>query len=82
MINPYKVLDELVRLLSPEGKIVLSDFTKQGMALMDKIHASEGGKHEVSKTTLSDIEQYFIKKGFKVNKTSSKFQEILIAYHN
>lgn len=79
--NPYKVLDELIRLLTFEGKLILSDFTKEGMALMDKIHASEGGKHEVSKTTLSDIEKYLITKGFKVNKVNSKLQEVLIAYH-
>ncbi|MDD4980115.1 MAG: class I SAM-dependent methyltransferase [Candidatus Omnitrophica bacterium] len=81
LVNPYKVLDELIRLLSFEGKLILSDFTKEGMALMDKIHASEGRKHEVSKTTLADIEPYLIKKGFKINKASSKFQGVLITYH-
>jgi len=81
LANPYKVLDELIRLLSFEGKLVLSDFSKEGMALMDKIHASEGRKHEVSKTILADIERYLIEKGFKIDKASSKFQEVLIAYH-
>ncbi len=81
LVNPYKVLDELIRLVSFEGKLVLSDFGKEGMALMDKIHASEGRKHEVSKTTLVDTERYLIEKGFKIDKASSKFQEILIAYH-
>lgn len=81
LVNPYKVLGELIRLLSFEGKLILSDFTKEGMALMDKIHASEGRKHEVSKTTLADIERYLIENGFKTDKASSKFQEVLIAYH-
>ncbi|OGX15013.1 MAG: hypothetical protein A2166_00790 [Omnitrophica WOR_2 bacterium RBG_13_41_10] len=81
LINPYKVLDELIRLLSFEGKLILSDFTKEGMSLMDKIHASEGRKHQASKTTLPDIERYLIEKGFEVDKASSKFQEVLIAYH-
>jgi len=81
LLNPYKVLDELLRLLSFEGKLVLSDFTKEGMELMDKIHASEGQKHEASKTTLSDIKGHLIGKGFKVGKSNSKFQEVLIAYN-
>jgi hypothetical protein len=81
LVNPYKVLDELIRLLSFEGKLVLSDFTKEGMALMDKIHASEGNKHEVCKTTLSDIEKYLLTKDFRIGKASSKLQEVLIAYH-
>ena len=79
--NPYKVIDELVRVVKFEGKIILSDFTKEGLGFMDKIHAIEGRKHEVSNTTLSDIERYLIEKGFKIDKASSKFQEVLIAYH-
>lgn len=81
LTNPYKVIDEFLRVLSFEGKLVLSDFTRDGLALMDKIHASEGNKHEVGKTTLSDIEEYLVGKGFKVNKASSKFQDVLIACH-
>ena len=81
LLNPYKVLDELIRLLSFEGKLILSDFTKEGMALMDKIHASEGGKHEFNETSLADIERYLIEKSYKINKASSKFQEVLITYH-
>ncbi len=81
LTNPYKVIDELLRVLSCPGKLVLSDFTKEGFALMDKVHASEGNKHEVSETTLFDIEQYLNSKGFKTDKASSKFQEVLIAYH-
>lgn len=81
LANPYKVIDEFLRVLSFEGKLVLSDFTKEGLALMDKIHASEGNKHEVSKTTLTDIEEYLKEKGFRTTKTSSQYQEVLIAYH-
>jgi ubiquinone/menaquinone biosynthesis C-methylase UbiE len=81
LTNPYKVINELLRVLSFEGKLVLSDFTKEGLVLMDKIHTSEGNEHEVSETTLSDIERYLIEKGFKIDKANSKFQEVLIAYH-
>jgi ubiquinone/menaquinone biosynthesis C-methylase UbiE len=79
--NPYKVIDELVRVVKFEGKIILSDFTKEGLRFMDKIHASEGRKHEVSKITLADIKWYLKDKGFMITKASSKFQEVLIAYH-
>ncbi|MDD5282224.1 MAG: class I SAM-dependent methyltransferase [Candidatus Omnitrophica bacterium] len=79
LINPYKVINELLRVLSLEGKLVLSDFTKEGLALMDKIHASEGNKHEVGKTTIADMEEYLVGKGFRINKASSKFQQVLIA---
>jgi len=81
LTNPYKVIDELLRVLSFEGKLVLSDFTQEGLALMDKIHASEGNKHDVGKTTLSNVGKYLMGKGFRVTKASSKFQDVLIAYH-
>ncbi|OQB12751.1 MAG: Demethylrebeccamycin-D-glucose O-methyltransferase [Candidatus Omnitrophica bacterium ADurb.Bin205] len=80
LANPYKVIDELLRVLSFEGKLVLSDFTPKGLELMDKIHASEGNKHEVGKTTLSDVEEYLNKKGLRTNKANSAYQEVLIAY--
>jgi 2-polyprenyl-3-methyl-5-hydroxy-6-metoxy-1,4-benzoquinol methylase len=81
LINPYKVIDEFIRVVSFEGKVVLSDFSQEGFALMDKIHASEGKTHQVSKTTLPDIEKYLIAKGFRTEKYRSDFQELLIAYH-
>jgi len=80
LFNPYQVIDEFIRVLSFKGKFVLSDFTKDGLKIMDKIHATEGRKHEVSKTTLSDINKYLINKGFRTEKQKSSFQEVLIAY--
>jgi len=76
--NPYKVMDEFIRVLSLGGKIVLSDFTKEGLLIMDKIHAAEGKEHEVSKTTLSDMNKYLTGKGFRTERRRNNFQEVLI----
>jgi 2-polyprenyl-3-methyl-5-hydroxy-6-metoxy-1,4-benzoquinol methylase len=81
LINPYKVIDEFIRIISFEGKIILSDFSQKGFALMDKIHALEGSMHQVSHVKLLDIEKYLITKRFKIEKYNSQFQEVLIAYH-
>lgn len=81
LTNPYKVIDEFIRVLSFEGRIVLSDFTPEGFKLMDTIHKSEGNIHQASKTTLEDVEKYLITKGFKIEKHKSQFQEVLVAYH-
>lgn len=78
--NPFKVMDELVRIASFEGKIVLSDFTKDGFEILDKIHATEGRIHEKAKFNLYDIEEYLRHKGFKIDRHKSKFQEMLTAY--
>ena len=78
--NPLNVMDELVRLVTFEGKIVLSDFTKDGFEILDKIHRTEGRIHEKTKFSLHDIEEYLGRKGFNIERYESKFQEMLTAY--
>jgi len=78
--DPFKVMDELVRIVSFEGKIVLSDFTKDGFEILDKVHRSEGRIHETAKFSLSDIEEHLGHKGFKIDRYESKFQGMLTAY--
>ena len=79
--NPFRVIDELTRIISFEGKIVLSDFTKEGLEVLDRVHAEEGRRHEVNRMALNDIENYFIDKGFNVQRDRTRLQELLIAYH-
>ena len=81
LTNPSKVIDELIRLISFEGKIILSDFSKEGLQVVDQVHRSEGRRHGTTKTTLAEIEKYLLNKNFKIEKQKSKFQEIVIAYH-
>ena len=78
--NPFKVMDEFIRVLTFEGKIVLSDFTKDGFEVLNKIHAQEGRSHRTAKFNLQDIHRYLCEKGFKTEKYNSKFQEMFIAY--
>lgn len=79
LCNPYQVTDELIRILSPKGKVVLADFTEEGFSVMDKIHGLEGKTHEVGKVSLSEAEEYLIKKGFSVKKAKSVYQCVLVA---
>jgi ubiquinone/menaquinone biosynthesis C-methylase UbiE len=79
--DPIKVLDELIRIISFEGKIILSDFNQKGLEIIGRIHASEGRRHEAGKTTLSETGNYLEGKGFIVKKYNTAFQDILIAYH-
>ncbi len=81
LANPLKVIDELTRIVTSEGKIILSDFSPEGLKVIDKIHASEGRKHEAGKINLKDIEGYLSHKNFRLEKHRSEFQEILIASH-
>jgi SAM-dependent methyltransferase len=78
--SPYKFIDQLLRVLSFEGKLVLSDFTDEGFAIMERVHARQGGKHQVGKITLSDLGIYLEKKGFKLEKYRSEFQHVLVSF--
>ncbi|MFA5272170.1 MAG: class I SAM-dependent methyltransferase [Candidatus Omnitrophota bacterium] len=77
--NAYQVIDELLRLISLKGKVILADFTAEGFKVMDKIHGLEGNTHEVREVTLSDVQDYLIKKGFRVIGTKSIYQAVLVA---
>ncbi|MCK4532916.1 class I SAM-dependent methyltransferase [bacterium] len=78
LTNSFKIMDEWFRIISPGGKIVLSDFTREGLKIVDKVHLTEGKKHNVSKISLTDIDNYLTAKNFKIEKHRSKFQEISI----
>ena len=77
--NPYQVIDELIRLISSQGKLILADFTEAGFKVMDKIHGLEGNTHEVGQVSMLDAESYLIKKGFLAKKAKSVYQCVLIA---
>lgn len=77
--NVHIVIEELLRILTPKGKLILADFTEEGFKVMDKIHSLEGNKHEVGKVGLVDVESYLMKKGFSVKKRESKYQCVLVA---
>lgn len=79
LANPYKVIDELTRVLAPGGKLIISDFSRKGFSAMDKIHALDGKKHESGKASLWDIEKYLMEKGFSIKKAKSAYQHVVVA---
>jgi len=76
--NAFQVIEELIRILSPTGKIVLADFTEEGFKVMDKIHGLEGNAHEVGETKLADVEAYLRGKRFSARNIQSIYQQVLI----
>lgn len=81
LANPFKVIDELIRIVTFKGKIILSDFTEEGFAFISKTHAAEGRIHDSGQITLLKVSDYLSEKAFKIEKNRDKFQEVLIAYH-
>lgn len=77
--NTYQVLSELIRVLKPGGKLVISDFSSAGLAMMAEVHRLEGDEHEVAPVGLAQVEQFLMEKGFRVTRTGTKFQITLVA---
>jgi len=77
--KPYQVVHEMLRVLAPAGKFVLSDFTDTGFSVIKQIHAREGGNHETGEVRIADIQQYLLNQKFKIKTAQTRFQEILVA---
>ncbi len=77
--NLWKVISELIRVLAPGGKLVVSDFSQEGLEMMDKVHRLEGGKHEVGPAGLDQVEEFLKGRGFQVERSSTRFQVTLVA---
>lgn len=73
------VLEELVRVTRPDGKTVISDFDEKGFAIMDRIHASEGGTHSRSSCTTEQLVSFFEGIGWQVRCVSGALQTVVIA---
>jgi ubiquinone/menaquinone biosynthesis C-methylase UbiE len=74
-----KVFDELIRVLTPSGKLVVSDLNRQGLVIMDKIHGLDRGQHHVGADTLSDVGEMLVERGFEVKLHAGVNQDTLIA---
>ncbi len=74
-----KTCDEFVRLLSTQGKIVLSDFNEKGFSMLDNIHGLEGRRHEVSGGTLNEAKIALSERGFQLDEYQAEMQNIVVA---
>ncbi len=76
--QPLKVIDEFLRVTVPDGKIVISDFSKEGFEIIKELHKSEGRHHDSGHCTLNEMAEYALSKGFQIDKFNSKCQELII----
>jgi 2-polyprenyl-3-methyl-5-hydroxy-6-metoxy-1,4-benzoquinol methylase len=74
-----KACDELLRVLSPTGKMILGDFNANGFALVNKIHALENRRHELNTGTLTEAKGILAEYGMKVNVYHDTYQDVLVA---
>jgi len=74
-----KLLSEADRVLCAKGKMVISDFTKEGQEIIDTVHREEGRSHDHPIADQAQIRSFFDKKGYKVEESESMGHWVLIA---
>ncbi|MFH1063414.1 MAG: class I SAM-dependent methyltransferase [Candidatus Omnitrophota bacterium] len=78
LTNPLPVLEEMLRVLSVKGRIVLADFNVKGMEIVEQCHVAEGGTHECFSQNLDSARKFFSDKGLPMQQTSSFTQDLII----
>lgn len=76
---PYLVMHELTRVLKAPGKLIISDFSRKGMDLVNEIHHREGRRHPASNVSVNQVGVYLLERGFQIEKHRTVFQETIIA---
>ncbi|HRZ87654.1 MAG TPA: class I SAM-dependent methyltransferase, partial [bacterium] len=82
LAHPAAVMEECARVLTLEGKIVLSDFTKEGFKKLNQLHASEGRRHRKNDAAVSDIGRLLAGKRFQTVEYGTACQHLLVANRN
>ncbi len=77
--DPIAVARELVRVLKPGGKIVLSDLDRSGHRIFDKVFASEGRTHARYRNDFAALAAYLRSRGLKTRLLRGHHQLLLIA---
>ena len=76
--NYKKFIDETIRILKPEGKFILSDFSQKGLEIIRENHKAEGRVHPENSVSIRDIIEYLSDKKFQIERIDSEFQDTII----
>ncbi len=74
-----KILSEMDRVLCKGGKIILADFNKRGMEIIDKVYKAEGRVHENFGISRDYVYSYFDDLKYKVEKYEETCHWVLIS---
>jgi len=74
-----RVIDELLRIVAPQGKIVLADLDEEGLAIFDRVHLQEGRIHPRATYSFEDLIEHFRTQGWSTVLSRGHRQIVLLA---
>jgi ubiquinone/menaquinone biosynthesis C-methylase UbiE len=74
------VLDEMLRVVKPGGKIVLADFSPRGFQILSRAHRSEGNTHERYRYDFRDLQKLLRDRGWTTRLRKGNLQEVLVVW--
>jgi len=82
LASPDKVLSEMDRVLKEDGKMVIADFNKKGLAIIRSVHHTEGRDHEDLGVGQEYISSYLSGLEYDVRHYEDEFQWVLMGLKN
>jgi len=74
-----KVLNEILRLVKPGGKIVLADFRPRGFQILARAHRAEGKMHPREVHDFGELQRFLRRQGLATRLRRGCNQEVLVA---
>ena len=73
------ILSEVDRVLCVNGKVIMADFNKRGMRIIDSVHKKEGRVHEDSGVSKDYVYSYLKGLGYEIRPYKDRYHWVLIA---
>ncbi len=77
--NVDGILSEIDRVLCINGKLILADFNRKGMEVVNSVHRQEGRTHQDSGVSRDYISSYLYKLGYEIRNYEEEYHWVLIA---
>lgn len=73
-----RVLEEMLRVVKPGGKVVLADFSPRGFQVIARAHEAEGRKHPRERHDFRELQRLLRKRGLRARLRKGCNQEVLV----